>query len=175
MLWETLTVPASRARDTVAVEAGGVQMDFGALEARALRVAGWLRAGGVQRGDRVALVLDRSLEAVAAIYGVLLAGAAYVPLDPVAPVPRNAVILGDAAPRAVVTAGRWGRRLAPLMAATGERPVLVLGARPRRWPSGCLASRAVSTYEGSDRPSACPRAPPSHRQRTESMSGCFHA
>lgn len=135
MLWETLTASATRWPDGCAVQVGEQTWDYAAVAARAGRVAGWLQSVGVERGDRVALVLDRSAEAVAAIYGVLLAGAVYVPLDPVAPVPRNAVILRDAGARVVITAGRWGRRLGPLLAEVPVEHVLVLGPRPRRWPA----------------------------------------
>ncbi len=134
MLWQTLTGAAARWPQGVAVRVGDDELRYGALAEQAGRVAGWLVDAGVRPGDRVALVLDRSAAAVVAIYGVLLAGAAYVPLDPVAPVPRNAVILQDAGARVVITAGRWGRRLAPLLQAAPVDRLLVLGPRPRRWP-----------------------------------------
>ncbi len=99
------------------------------------RIATWLSDIGVRPGDRVALCLDRSVEAVVAVYGVLLAGAAYVPLDPVAPAPRSAVILRDSGARVVITSGRWGRRLKPLLEEVSLSSLLVLGPRPRQWPT----------------------------------------
>ena len=50
---------------------------------------------GVGPSDRVGIYLNKSIDAVAAIFGVLKAGAAYVPVDATAPVPRNAFILSD--------------------------------------------------------------------------------
>ena len=47
---------------------------------------------GVTRGDRVGLYLEKGLEAIAAAYGIMRAGAAYVPLDPMAPASRCASI-----------------------------------------------------------------------------------
>jgi amino acid adenylation domain-containing protein len=73
------------------------------LEARANRVAQLLRDCGVRRGDRVGLYLEKSVEAVVAVYGILRASAAYVPLDPAAPVTRLASIARDADLRVVVT------------------------------------------------------------------------
>src|SRR5688572_4387120 len=57
---------------------------------------------GVRPGDRVGIYLRKSIDAVAAIFGVLKAGAAYVPVDPGAPAARNAYILKDCSVKAVV-------------------------------------------------------------------------
>ena len=55
------------------------------------------------RGDRVGLLLDKSLEALVGIYGVLEAGAAYVPLDIQSPAARLAYIAGNAGLRVLIT------------------------------------------------------------------------
>ncbi len=60
---------------------GGRAMTYGELEARANQVAHHLRAHGVARGSLVAVYLERSLEMLPALLGVLKTGAAYVPLD----------------------------------------------------------------------------------------------
>ncbi|HBL29903.1 MAG TPA: AMP-dependent synthetase, partial [Acidobacteria bacterium] len=52
------------------------------IRARALAVCGGLRALGVERGDRVALVFPTGIEFFDAFFGVLLAGAVPVPLYP---------------------------------------------------------------------------------------------
>jgi amino acid adenylation domain-containing protein len=140
MLGRTLTLAAERWPDAVAVLEGTQETTFSALADRSGRIAAWLVQAGVGTGDRVALFLDRSTDAIAAIYGVLLAGAAYVPLDPVAPVPRNAVILRDSGAQIVLTAGRWGRRLKPLLHQVQPRALLVVGAPTRCWPDPGLAS-----------------------------------
>ena len=57
---------------------------------------------GVERGDRVGIYMRKSVDAVVAIFGVLKTGAAYVPVDPGAPVPRNAFILSDCTVKAVI-------------------------------------------------------------------------
>ena len=57
---------------------------------------------GVHPGDRVGIYLRKSIDAVASIFGILKAGAAYVPVDPGAPAERNAYILADCGSRAVV-------------------------------------------------------------------------
>ncbi len=57
---------------------------------------------GVERGDRIGIYMRKSVDAVVAIFGILKTGAAYVPVDPGAPVSRNAFILGDCAVKAVI-------------------------------------------------------------------------
>ena len=61
---------------------GERSLTYAELEATANRVARLLGAHGVRRGDRVGLYLEKSLESLVGIYGILKAGAAYVPLDP---------------------------------------------------------------------------------------------
>jgi amino acid adenylation domain-containing protein len=57
----------------------------------------------VERGDRVGLAVGRSPDLIAAMLGVMTAGAAYVPLDPEYPDARLAFMIGDAALRCIVT------------------------------------------------------------------------
>ena len=57
---------------------------------------------GVGHGDRVGIYLPKSIDAVAAIFGILKSGAAYVPVDPGAPAERNAYILTDCTVKAVI-------------------------------------------------------------------------
>jgi amino acid adenylation domain-containing protein len=61
-----------------------------------------LYAMGVGPGDRVGIYLHKSIDSVVSIFGILKAGAAYVPVDPTAPVARNAFIFKDCAVNAVV-------------------------------------------------------------------------
>src|SRR5215470_15732779 len=67
------------------------------------RVAAALVARGIQRGDVVALLLDRTPAMLAALLGALAAGATYLPLDPGFPTERLAFMLSDAGARFVIT------------------------------------------------------------------------
>ena len=80
----------------------GRSLSFHALRHAADRLAARLDRWGVGRGDRVGLFLPKCLEAVAAIHGILRAGAAYVPVDPEAPATRGAGIFADCGVKAVV-------------------------------------------------------------------------
>lgn len=77
--------------------------DYATLEENARAIARALVASGVKKGDRVALYLEKSAWAIAAAYGVLMTGSAYVPLDVAAPAARNALILSRADVSALVT------------------------------------------------------------------------
>ena len=90
-------VGASARRDpaAVAVVDGDRTLTYGELDAASGRLSGLLVAAGVRRGDRVGVHAEKSLEAVVALYGAMKAGAAYVPLDPAAPVARIGFIAAD--------------------------------------------------------------------------------
>src|SRR5262249_1478403 len=61
-----------------------------------------LRGLGVGRGDRVGIYMHKSIDAIATIMGILKVGAAYVPVDPLAPATRNAFILNDCTVKVIV-------------------------------------------------------------------------
>ncbi len=73
----------------------GRSITYSELEAESNRFARSLISNGVCQGDRVALWLPKSIETVVAIYGIMKAGAAYVPIDPGAPGARMAYIARD--------------------------------------------------------------------------------
>ncbi|MBN3105947.1 AMP-binding protein, partial [Pectobacterium brasiliense] len=74
-----------------------------ALNRRANQLAHHLLSLGVKPDDRVAICVERSLDMVIGLLGILKAGAAYVPLDPGYPAERLAYMLDDAAPVALLT------------------------------------------------------------------------
>ncbi|MGA8113364.1 MAG: AMP-binding protein, partial [Actinocatenispora sp.] len=96
------SVAVARA-DAVAVTDDARCLTYRELDTAAGAVAAHLRGEcGVRPGDMVALLLPPSADMLAAILGILRCGAAYVPLDAQSPPARHALILTDAAPRAVV-------------------------------------------------------------------------
>ncbi|MFI6586306.1 amino acid adenylation domain-containing protein [Embleya sp. NPDC050493] len=86
-----------------AVTHEGRTLDYGELDARAERLARYLRGCGVGPETPVALCLEQSLDLAVAVLAVLKAGGAYLPLDPEQPVERLAFMLADADVRVLVT------------------------------------------------------------------------
>jgi amino acid adenylation domain-containing protein len=111
LLHHLLESAATRRGEQPAVVDRSRVWTYAELEDRSNRVARLLLANGVAGGDRVGLYLDKSAEAIVAIYGVLKAGAVYVPLDPQAPIARVAYVSRNCDVRWLVTgaekAGSW--------------------------------------------------------------------
>jgi amino acid adenylation domain-containing protein len=103
-LHHLLESSAARYPDSTALlEADGGAVTFAGLEAQATFIARRLVEAGVRPGDRVGLYAPKSIPLAAALFGVLKAGAAYVPVDPGSPVARAAYIFRDCAVRCIVT------------------------------------------------------------------------
>nr|WP_231997158.1 non-ribosomal peptide synthetase [Mycobacterium sp. 1245111.1] len=100
--------------EATALTLGEHSMTYRELDEASNRLAHLLIGLGAAAGQRVALLLPRSSEAVVAIMAVLKTGAAYVPIDPAVPAARIGFVLDDAAPIAAITtaglAGRLGGR-----------------------------------------------------------------
>ena len=101
-------------------------LSYGALNARANRIAHRIMALGVRPDDRVALCAERTPDMVAALLGILKAGAAYVPLDPAYPTERLAYMLADCAPAALLCQAATCDRVD-----AGTVPCIVLDADAR--------------------------------------------
>ena len=84
-----------------------------------------LRQLGVEPGDRVGICLRKSIDAVATIFGVLRAGAAYVPVDAANPPSRNAYVFHDCAVRVVVVESRTAQALRDELEQRGASPRFV--------------------------------------------------
>ncbi|MGS0894515.1 amino acid adenylation domain-containing protein [Burkholderia stagnalis] len=93
---------AAREPDAVALWCGEQVVTRGELAAQALAIAGGLRAAGVARGDAVEISLPRGPAQIAAVLGVLAAGACYVPIDVAQPPARRALIERAAGVKAAI-------------------------------------------------------------------------
>jgi len=89
---QALSHPASEA-----VRIGGQCLSYRELDERSNQLARHLRGQGARPGMLVGICLERSLDMVVALFGVLKSGAAYVPLDPAFPSERLGFMVNDAA------------------------------------------------------------------------------
>src|SRR5688572_19792929 len=87
-----------------AVRMNGRALTYEELDRQTNQLACALQAAGVQRGDRVGIYVHKSLASVIAVFGIMKAGATYVPLDPDAPARRLAYITRDCNIRTLLTA-----------------------------------------------------------------------
>ena len=87
----------------IALVSSTAQLDYATLDERANQLAHHLQRLGVRPRTLVALYLDRGVDLVVAMFAVLKAGAAYVPIDPEYPPARVAFMLADASPALLVT------------------------------------------------------------------------
>ncbi|MFD2169209.1 amino acid adenylation domain-containing protein [Tumebacillus lipolyticus] len=100
---QLFTEQAARTPDAVAVELGAVSWTYRELNEHANRMAHLLKSYGVGPDVIVCLLLDRSLEMMAAFLAVFKAGGAYLPLDPSTPPERMSFLLQDAGAMLVLT------------------------------------------------------------------------
>jgi amino acid adenylation domain-containing protein len=94
---------ARRTPHAVALTCDGKALAYGELDARANQLARYLRGMGVGPEVRVGVCLERSLELLVSILGVMKAGGAYVPMDPGHPPERVAYLLDDSGVTALLT------------------------------------------------------------------------
>jgi amino acid adenylation domain-containing protein len=87
--------------------AEGVSVTYAGLDALSDRLRDRLVAEGVRPGDRVGFWIRKSVDSVATIFGILKAGAAYVPVDPTAPAARTGFLLADCGVKAIVVEARF--------------------------------------------------------------------
>jgi amino acid adenylation domain-containing protein/non-ribosomal peptide synthase protein (TIGR01720 family) len=107
--------------ENTAVVFEGARLNYGELNARANRLAHYLRRRGVGMDVPVAICVERSLEMVVAVMGVLKSGGAYVPLDPRYPRERLAFMLAETRAPWLLTQ----KHLVEGLPASGARPLFL--------------------------------------------------
>jgi long-chain acyl-CoA synthetase len=98
-----LELSAARSPEKTALVCNGCRFTYGQLEARANRLAASLTAAGVQRGDRVAIYLENSVEAVISVFAILKAGAVFVVVNPTTKADKLSYILINSRATGLIT------------------------------------------------------------------------
>ncbi|MCL1990154.1 MAG: amino acid adenylation domain-containing protein [Defluviitaleaceae bacterium] len=101
---ELFEAQVAKAPENIAMTFNNQTMTYGELNAKANAIAQQLRNMGVKPGDYVALMVERSMEQVIGIYGIIKSGAAYVPIDNECPQERLTYMLGDCGAKAILKA-----------------------------------------------------------------------
>ncbi|CAM5373110.1 hypothetical protein SNARM312S_08027 [Streptomyces narbonensis] len=130
-----------RTPDAIAISSGGEDITYDELNARANQIAHALLEHGVHLESVVAVALPRSPELIAAILGILKAGAAYLPIDPAYPSLRNGSLLADGKPALILTSR-----------AVDTRAVLPDEGIPRLYLSDVVGGERTNPSHGRLRP-----------------------
>lgn len=102
-LAHTLTAVASLHPHRTAVTAPNGSFTYAELLQYAQSITAELRKAGIGKGDRVAILMERSREMLGALLGILGSGAAYIPVDPAYPEARVRYVLEDSGARMIVS------------------------------------------------------------------------
>jgi malonyl-CoA/methylmalonyl-CoA synthetase len=137
--------PRDLAAPLLLLESGGV-LSYGEADAGAARYAGFFASLGLEPGDRVAVQVEKSPEALLAYLGCLRAGLAYLPLNSAYHEGEVAYFLENAEPRLVIGQPQSLAWLEPLAARLGIRHVFTLDAAGE----GTLATAARSAEPRAD-------------------------
>ncbi len=126
LLQEGVTAQAQARPEATALVFKRTRLTYGALEEASNRLARALKEAGCRRGDRVGLLMPKSLEAIVAMLGALKADAIYVPMDPASPAARQARVLEVSDCRFILAAGPVRQNLrGALAAATLAEPPMI--------------------------------------------------
>ena len=94
---------ARKTPDGIAAAFESEQLTYRELDRRANQLANYLRSTGVKPGVMVGVFVERSLDMIVALLGVMKAGGAYVPMDPTYPAERISFVLNDASVPVLLT------------------------------------------------------------------------
>jgi acyl-CoA ligase (AMP-forming) (exosortase A-associated) len=147
LLHDLLHLASERTPDAIALRRGDATWTYETLANLQGRVAGALITAGVQRLDRVALCLSKTVEFVAGAFGASQAGAVFVPVNPVLRPEQVAHILRDCDARVVIASPERFAALRPLLRAlTSLERVVIVGVPPAALPGQSFAAVAWTEF-----------------------------
>lgn len=98
-----------------AFKCGKNTLTFKELQKKTDQLAKHLQDVGVKKGDRVGIYMERSIESVIAVYGIMKTGAAFVPLDPTTPITRTVFLLNDCGIEHLVTTKLQSKKVTKIL------------------------------------------------------------
>jgi amino acid adenylation domain-containing protein len=112
-LTDLIEEQAQRTPNAVAVSSEEGRLTYAELNAQANQIARYLRRLGVGPEAPVGMCMERSLEMIKGLLGILKAGGVYVPLDPAYPLERLLHIVADSKAPVTLVQERWVKELPP--------------------------------------------------------------
>ncbi|WP_437595076.1 amino acid adenylation domain-containing protein [Sorangium sp. So ce1000] len=112
-IYHLFSEQAARTPSATAVADENTELSYAELDRRSNQLAAHLRARGVEREDRVGVCMERCVDVVVTLLGVLKAGAAYVPIDPRYPKQRAHLFIKDARVKVLLTQAHLAAHLSP--------------------------------------------------------------
>ncbi|MEL6803319.1 MAG: AMP-binding protein, partial [Bacteroidota bacterium] len=132
-LGQLVEASAERTPHQTAFKFGQQSLSYRQMNNQTNAFAGLLYSWGIQKGDRIGILLPRSLHTAVAVHGTLKAGAAFVPLDPSAPVERISAICKNCGIRVLVSNLRLGKKLLGHLQ-SDHHIIGLIGLELENWP-----------------------------------------
>ncbi|GFE58372.1 amino acid adenylation domain-containing protein [Geobacter sp. AOG1] len=115
--------------DKDAVVFDGNSITYAELEKKSSQLASSLQQSGIKKGDRVGILLKKSIESIIALFGIMKAGAVYVPLDPLAPAIRSKYIIRNCGIECLITSGKCMSTLTESEDVLPLRKAIIVGSK----------------------------------------------
>ena len=129
LVHQLILATAERTPQAQALRYQGQSLCYGELAAQMTRLAQTLKALGVQRSERVAIYLEKRFENVVGMFGSALAGAVFVPLNPLLKQEQVSHQINDCQAAVLITsAERFAATVAVLRNCTSLRLIIIVGA-----------------------------------------------
>lgn len=126
-------------------------LTYNELNKKTDQLALQLIKSGVQKGDRVGVYLNRCIETPLAIYGIMKAGAAYVPLNPNAPTAHTSYVINDCGIKHIVSNPTQKKGLAKVLSEKVEVNTII--GLSTDWVTPTISWSKVFELKGSPEPS----------------------
>ena len=114
LLHHLLEENARKFPDRVAIVSGKLSMDYRELDHKSSKISSALKSMGIITGDRIGIYMDKSIESLVFLFGILKAGAAYVPIDTLAPQNRIEYVVNNCSVRIIFTSSDMASNLISL-------------------------------------------------------------
>lgn len=140
---------AARMPNADAMQCGDDRLSYAQLDQAASQLACALINSGVTSGDRIGIYMPKSRQMPVAVYGILKAGAAFVPLDPTASASRIAGLIQDCDIKVLISHPQQAKQLEQITAAV-PYPLVIIGDLGCAGATACIHWSQVAEYDPSE-------------------------